>query len=959
MSVSPLNRFSLNPARMFIVVLCGLMNTSVSAQQEDRPRPSEPASQASNGSVPATADPVPAATAPATQDRPEPTPPPAANGRRNGNGGAPPTTERAAPEGMVQLGFNGVKVEELIPFIVKTTGKVVIPLSLTQLQTKTITLINDKPIPRADALDLLINTLRLNGVGVIEKNDVIILDTIENISGLGEAPVLTAEDDVMTRQDKGLIVIKIFRLTEAPAATVVDRLGENQVNNVVISADENSNQIVFYGTIALAQQYQQLINQLDRNWIKIKTETFRLAYADATEVADQVWELFEDSGAQSAQPGQQRQPRQPRAAQRTGQQGQPNITPAGVTVGQTIPLRVSVNTQQNSVTVSAEPGKVEKIGDLISTEWDLPRSAGTSRVYKLSHTDPLKVEDLLLNLMGQGSSRSGAGGRGGGGGGGGAVVGRGGAGGGATGDGGLQSLGAIYRIRAFPDSNALIVLSKTTEALDFLDAVIEQIDQPSLIGVPLIIELKHANAISLSEELNILLAEAGSGTGLNRPATGLTGMGLGGLDDSGGTGNSGGTGSTSGAGGGINGGGGNAGRIEFPWQRARGQGAGGEPQSPESPLIGKIRIVPIVRQNALAVIAPVEYREAIVGVIKTFDRPGRQVMISAIICAVKLQDDFAMGIRFSSQSLTPTNPDNSISGTLGFSGVTDNLFGNLFDTSMLDTSVDINVLVQALSQKTNIKILQEPRVFTADNQEAYFFDGQDIPFITQSINNGTTGLQNSFEYKAVGVILNVRPRITAQRDIDLEINLEISNVVPGVTLFGGAVLDRRQTTTQVIVKNGQTIVLSGILKDSESTVTHGFPLLSEIPLLGELFKSRENNKSTEELVAFITPVVVDNPSENDLNFNEAARKRLQELKQPIKDQKKLRNQVQDRILNPVGESGPIINPSTPDDPAPATPALPDGGHRGPSDATVVPPSPAPRPPPVDVDNVNPQGPKSP
>jgi len=320
-------------------------------------------------------------------------------------------------------------------------------------------------------------------------------------------------------------------------------------------------------------------------------------------------------------------------------------------------------------------------------------------------------------------------------------------------------------------------------------------------------------------------------------------------------------------------------------------------------------------------------------------------MISAIICAVRLIDDFAMGIRFSSDTLVAANPDNAIRGTLGFSGTNDNLFGNLFDTSMLDTSVDINVLVQALSQKTNVKILQQPRVFTADNQEAYFFDGQDIPFITQSINNGTTGLQNSFDYKAVGVILNVRPRITAQRDVDLEINLEISNVVPGVTLFGGAVLDRRQTTTQVIVKNGQTIVLAGILKDSESKVTHGLPLLSEIPLLGEIFKSHENNKTTEELVAFITPVVVDNPSENDINFNEQARKRLEELKQPIKSQKEMRHQVQDRILDPHKDMGNVINP--PDDesngltppPAPLPTFNPPPAE--PADIPDSPPSPSP------------------
>src|SRR5690606_36442950 len=141
-------------------------------------------------------------------------------------------------------------------------------------------------------------------------------------------------------------------------------------------------------------------------------------------------------------------------------------------------------------------------------------------------------------------------------------------------------------------------------------------------------------------------------------------------------------------------------------------------------------------------------------------------------------------------------------------------------------------------------------------QEAYFFDGQDVPFITNSNTTDIGGITQSFDYKQVGVVLNVRPRITAERAVDMEINLELSSIVPGQTLFGGFILDRRQTTTKVIVENGQTIVLSGILTDSESRIKRGIPLLSELPLIGDLFAAHENTKRTSELVAFITPIVV-------------------------------------------------------------------------------------------------------
>jgi len=207
--------------------------------------------------------------------------------------------------------------------------------------------------------------------------------------------------------------------------------------------------------------------------------------------------------------------------------------------------------------------------------------------------------------------------------------------------------------------------------------------------------------------------------------------------------------------------------------------------------------------------------------------------------------------------------------------------------------------LQAIREKTNVRVLQEPRVFTADNQEAAFFQGQDIPFITDSQTTDNGSLNQSFDYQAVGVLLNVRPRITAQRDVDMEINLELSSIVPGQTLFGGAIVDRRETSSRIIVKNGQTIVLSGILREDESYISRGLPLLSEIPLIGEIFKSREKSHSRTETVAFITPTVVDNPAANDSNFNVEERQHLENLARPLRDQTKQHEDFRDRILAPA------------------------------------------------------------
>ncbi len=167
------------------------------------------------------------------------------------------------------------------------------------------------------------------------------------------------------------------------------------------------------------------------------------------------------------------------------------------------------------------------------------------------------------------------------------------------------------------------------------------------------------------------------------------------------------------------------------------------------------------------------------------------------------------------------------------------------------------MVIQALRQQAEVRVLQQPSVFTADNEEASFFEGQDIPVLTQAQTTAQGTVNESVQYQSVGIVLNVRPRITVQGGVDLEINLEISNVVPGQTEFSSPIFDRRETATHVIVDDGQTVVLSGILRELESRVERGVPLLKDIPLLGEVFKHRENTTIQTELLMFITPEVIE------------------------------------------------------------------------------------------------------
>ncbi len=768
--------------------------------------------------------------------------------RRNGNGETRgPRGRRLPPDELVALGFNDVAIEEVFPFIAEETGKIVIPVDVNLLRTKRITLLNDAPVPRWMALDLVFETFRLNGVGIIEREDVVVVGNLDTITTNQIPPIIPASESIMGRMDRGTLVAKFIQLENVKASQALEIVQEKELPTYAqLSADDNSNQILVYGDIALCQQVQRIIDQLDETFKLPRTQTFRLAYSDALDIQASIEELYSDTGGSGAS---NRGARIQRGARGRGNQAQAP-TP-GDPLGLEIELRTTVNTQQNSVTVVGDPMVVDEIARLIATDWDLPREQGSNRIYTLEYTDPIRVANVVNELLGQSTGTGGGAAR--------RVGGQ--QGGGDVAD----ALAGIYQIQPFPDNNQLVVLAKTEQSLDFLDAIISDLDQPTEIGLPFVVELKHADAFQLAEQLNALLAEPGSGATIRAPEEGLSGRAL----DQEATGGGGEAGS--------------AGTLSFPWQRA---GQQSDEQSPESQLIGKVRIVPIIRQNALAILCPRPQTQAVKDLIVFFDRPGRQVMLSVIIAEIDLTNDLALGLRLSSNQdiLSTANPDNAFSGTIGGTGERTGSGGSLFDSTVLDASINLNVLLQALDQDTSVRVLQQPVVFTADNQEAFFFDGQDIPFITETVINSQGNPTDSFEYRSVGVILNARPRITAQREVDIDLRLELSAVVPGQTLFGGAIIDKRETTTNVVVRNGQTIVLSGILRESESRITRKVPLFGDIPLIGELFKSRTNQTQTTELVAFVTPMVVDDPSENDTNFQEDWRRRLEALTRPVEEQ---------------------------------------------------------------------------
>lgn len=780
------------------------------------------------------------------------------------------------------LAFKNVAVEEMIPFIVEVTGKVVMPQQ--SVLSRKVTVLNDKKIPREEALDLVVLALQQNGVAVVETEKTVTLRDIGEITRQ-DVPVIGPNDSVLGRNDLGVFVEKVFRLKYNTAKKMGDVVKVGLPEFAKIAIDEESNQISVMGNIALLQRIETQINALDRPAAgALQTETFRLRYADANSIKNNIEELF----GQSDNAANRNDPNRFQPWMRNQQN---NDEGASTNV-----IKVTSNTSQNSITVAADGVILSQIRELIASQWDqpLPEAAIVPRIYELKHSDPVKVANLLTGLFGAGTT-------------------------GTTGarqntnqpgqnnqnnqnnapeaGQGAGRLAGQFTFQPIADAGRLVVIAKSPDNLVVIDKIIEGLDMPQTVGLPEVLELKHANAEDLAEQLNALLAQEGTLASIRRAESGLS--------DSGSTGASpfattttdqnGNTDTTTPE------------TLSFWWQRARTP----TDRRNSSNLIGLIRIVPVWRQNAVLVIAPPEYKTSVAKLVDQLDRPGRQVLISAIVAEVSREDALSLGLRWGNQTLTGSNNgENAISLGTGASGQSTNFASSLFDSSLLTMNTNVNALLQALAQKTQVSILSEPKIFTSDNQEAEFFDGQDIPFVTDSQTNQQGNLVQSFDYRAVGIQLRARPRITIKGDVDLRVNLELSSIVPGQTLFGGFVVDRRETTTQLVVGNGQTVVVSGILREEVSNITRKVPFIGDIPLLGELFKSRDITKTNTELLVFITPLVVNNSDEN-VPANERFIERLQNIREDARpDEYRLQSkgkekervpQPGDEIMVPAGQ----------------------------------------------------------
>ncbi len=290
--------------------------------------------------------------------------------------------------------------------------------------------------------------------------------------------------------------------------------------------------------------------------------------------------------------------------------------------------------------------------------------------------------------------------------------------------------------------------------------------------------------------------------------------------------------------------------------------------------------------NALIINAPNAVYDSLRAVIAKLDIRRAQVFVKALIAEVTVDNQAELGVQWAGATpagqgavggvtnfpvtgsgivSTASNPSNLASEAglaLGFISGTVKLASG-------QTVIGLSAFARALQSVSGVNVLSTPDLLTLDNTEAKIMVGQNVPFITGSYSTaGTVGTAavNPFqtvERKNVGLTLKIKPQITAGNNVKMQIYEDVSSIAPSLSGAVDLITNKRELKTTVIVANGRTIVLGGLISDEVENNWQGVPLLDDIPLIGNLFRYRQRVKKKTNLMVFLKPVIVRNSEQGE------------------------------------------------------------------------------------------------
>lgn len=800
----------------------------------------------------------------------------------------------------IQVSFQGAGIDLVVQWLSQTTGKSVVKHPQAQCQ---LTITSSKKLPMRDALNLVYRALSLEGFTAVESGNSIFIVPEGKEPRMSPELIDASRSDIPAGRQK---LVKIFQLKSVPAAEMKEKVKGALSEKAVVEINDRSNQIIVTDYNENVSLIADLIQRLDTDQPgDLSVRVIPLKHVSARDLVKEVTPLYQKMSGKPAgetvevsandrsntliilsgdanyralerivatldtEDAQEKSLRLfplrnadaedvARQLKELSTDQSNNARSRYFYFGGSDPektgskMNVVADRRRNTLIVQAPPAQLDSIAKTIAAlDEPVGGEALAPRIYPLKYVSAVDIEDILNELFLKKQQQR------------------------SyffydeppepTADRDVGRLYGKVRITSEPYSNAIIITANSKENLLAVEEVLKQLDVASSNGESTFrVGLKYAKAINVANSLNVLFAKGGSpalrpvnptnpqnpqpqqaNTPNSAPSQNSTPLERETKDD-----------------------------LYFPW-------LGGQPESTRSgdgrtasrqvsDLVGRVRAVPDHRGNALLISANVHLFPQVLKLVQELDAQTSQVLIEARIVEVSTDRMDRLGVRYTpdgSKTFTAEDYDNSIIARTklnylnGFGANSDvnNADGNGMTTlrsGVLGVSVNMDFLIQFLQKNTDAKVLAEPQISIEDNETGKLFVGQQVPFIFQSQNTEAGSLNQSFTYKDVGIILEVIPHINVTGDVLLRVRVESSTIVPGETILGGAVIDARTFRTDMTAKNGETIVLGGIIQKQFSETIRKTPVLGNIPGLGWAFKKKDKTAREVELFVFLRPKVI-------------------------------------------------------------------------------------------------------
>lgn len=415
----------------------------------------------------------------------------------------------------------------------------------------------------------------------------------------------------------------------------------------------------------------------------------------------------------------------------------------------------------------------------------------------------------------------------------------------------------VKRTVVVPDirNNQLLVRSEAAAHSRQIESLVARLDTPAASGSNInVVYLRNAEAVALANTLKGILTGSGQD---GAAASGLPNVGA--------------TAASANSGGQTAGISAAAGASTAMPLSGIPSAAGGAPQSAGSSLqIGGASV--LIRAdsatNALIITAPDHIYNNLRSVIDKLDVRRAQIYIEALIAEVNVAKSEELGVQWAAlgksgtlqgAALSNLSPTSTNLGRLYSGFVANNLtIPSTFSLGLFTGS--IGVLASALESNGNGNVLSTPNLLMLDNEEARIMVGQNIPILTGSYTTTSGSSTNPFqtvERKDVGIVLRIRPQISDSGSITLKVAQEVSSIDSSVDTKGAGLATKvRQIDTKVLIDDGQTVVLGGLIEDKVATSKYKVPLLGDLPALGSLFRYQTQDRSKVNLMVFLRPVIL-------------------------------------------------------------------------------------------------------